>query len=180
MAIDISQYQDDPDNDDEATPADDLSDLELLTQALAPVAAPEFSVYPPARPGWRITLRPNVTQAEISRANRKATTGRGDKAAYEPVDAAARLLFDHTTGIYVSQGGSDHQLTDEAGKPITFKSRDLIADKPYTAKGKPHTVVVEFFGRDADILDANARLLDHAGFDGNDPAEVEQDPTKSA
>jgi hypothetical protein len=156
--------------DGEATPL-----AQLLGELKTAVQRPELGPLEiPGRPGWGVTYRTDISDADLKRAQRAAKVKgkpRNADGSYDvdEVKLTQLLLGQYCTALW--RGGEKLEMPD--GSAITFRSPMLLQE---LSVGSVAEAVRTVYGTDGSVVSSGRALMAASGW-LDDPDDVDSGPT---
>jgi len=146
----------------------------LLDQLKAVIAKkverPNVFIEVPERPGVKLLVSPNLTQAQIR--NWQKQCGSETQKGLDSTKFACTVVGHATKGVFF-QG---QEVLDDSW-PVGFASKPIL-DMTGTDRAIPDAVQ-RFFGIDAHVEAAALAIIDACGFGDTIQAEATENPTKN-
>jgi len=163
---------------DEITPANmqptNAQEPTLLDQLKAVISKkverPRVYIEVPERPGVKLLVSPNLTQAQIR--NWQKQCGSETQKGLDATKFACTVVAHSTKGVFL-QG---EEVLDDSW-PVGFASKPIL-EMTGTDKAIPDCVQ-KFFGIDAHVEAAALAIIDACGFGDTIQAESTENPTKN-
>lgn len=153
----------------------EIKEVSLLDQLKAviqkKVERPNVFIEVPERPGVKLLVSPNLTQAQIR--NWQKQCGSETQKGLDTTKFACTVVGNATKGLYFH----NEEVLQDGQWPVTFGSKVLL-EMTNCDKAIPDGVQ-KLFGIDAHVEAAALAIIDACGFGDTIQAESAENPTKN-